>query len=94
MCKAWVVVRVFFATLQRFATFFEFVAVIAVTDRLKFVRRGRAYIQCCGGGLGVVGGRKSQCALGSWRLEVSANVAARADVERQDRPKQVGLLLK
>ena len=53
--KAWVVVCVFFATLQRSATFFEFVAVIAVTGRLKIVRQGRARIRCCGEGAG--GGR-------------------------------------
>ena len=50
--KAWVVVCVFFATLQHFATFFEFVAVIAATGRLNFVRQGRVYIQCCGEGAG------------------------------------------
>ena len=51
--KVWVVVCVFFATLQPFATIFEFVAAIAVTGRLKFVRQGKVYIPCCGEGAGV-----------------------------------------
>ena len=57
------VVCVLFALLQRFATFFEFVAVIAAPGRLKFVWPGTVLSQCSGEGCW---GRATP---GSWLFE-------------------------